>query len=86
VDYKIARKEPIIVNVGHIFYFKSFGKFIDRGGLMRTSGIPATVFANVAKSCYAGRDLAILDKVNLKCMLDVMIKDPNLMCHDFNLL
>jgi hypothetical protein len=30
--------------------------------------------------------LAILDKVNLKCMLDVMIKDPNLMCHDFNLL
>jgi hypothetical protein len=41
----------------------------------------------VAKSWYAVGPLAILDKVNLKCMLDViMIKDSNLMCHDFNLL
>jgi hypothetical protein len=40
----------------------------------------------VAKSwCIAVGPLAILDKINLKCMLDVMIK-PNLMCHDFNLL
>jgi hypothetical protein len=30
--------------------------------------------------------LAILDKINLKCMLVIMIKDSNLMCHDFNLL
>jgi hypothetical protein len=30
--------------------------------------------------------LAILDKINLKCMLVIMIKDSNLMCYDFNLL
>jgi hypothetical protein len=29
--------------------------------------------------------LAILE-VNLKCMLVIIIKDSNLMCHDFNLL
>jgi hypothetical protein len=41
---------------------------------MRTSDVPATVFANVAKSWYAVGPLAILDKINLKCMLDIMIK------------
>jgi 3-hydroxyacyl-CoA dehydrogenase len=30
--------------------------------------------------------LAILDKINLKCMLVIMIKDSHLMCYDFNLL
>jgi hypothetical protein len=42
------------------------------------------VFANVEVAMPVG-PLAILDKVNLKCMLDVIIK-ANLMCHDFNLL
>jgi hypothetical protein len=53
---------------------------------MRTSGIPATVFCKCIKVAMPVGPLAILDKVNLKCMLDVIIKDPNLMCHDFNLL
>jgi hypothetical protein len=58
-----------------IFYFNSFGKFIDRGGLMRTSGIPLQ-YLQMAKKLLCRGPLAILDKVNLKCMLDVIIKDP----------
>jgi hypothetical protein len=51
------------------------------------SDVPLTVLANVAKKVgIAVGPLAILDKINLKCMLVIMIKDSNLMCHDFNLL
>jgi hypothetical protein len=51
---------------------------------MRTSDIPATVLANVKVGMQVG-PLAILDKVNLKCMLVYNDQRPNL-CHDFNLL
>jgi hypothetical protein len=47
--------------------------------------VPLTVLANVAKVGIAVGPLAILDKINLKCMLVIMIKDSNLMCYDFNL-
>jgi 3-hydroxyacyl-CoA dehydrogenase/enoyl-CoA hydratase/3-hydroxybutyryl-CoA epimerase len=63
-------KGSIIVNVGWHFFTRVCGKFINGGGLMRTSDVPLTVLANVAKKVgIAVGPLAILDKINLKCML-----------------
>jgi hypothetical protein len=74
-DHAIAiEKGSIIVNVGwHFFTSRVCGKFIN-GRFNLTSDVPYSTCKWLKVGIAVG-PLAILDKINLKCMLVIMIKD-----------